>query len=505
MNIFQCLFCGLLLLNLTILESAEIPLQTARLPKCGSLLKDYPAIKISIPPDAPWRKSMNSAVIELPVGKMRGKRIHLSGEAMAGHLTLHEREQPYFGFKFMLTLRRKNGNVQYLDSGTNTQESFSWRSVFIETDIPADAVHAELHLGLQNVSGQVLFRNLKWDSAENFYAASLSIPPGFRCFYTPDVANRPIRRGVMSPPVQSCSVQDLEELASWGANLIRWQLWTPQEFTNADQITDWYMQRLDELEKLLPHLERLGIFAVIDMHLPPGGRTENQQFRMFDEKKYLDIFVNIWELIAHRLKGKKMIHGYDLCNEPCQKQPVKYKNYIDCQAAAAQAIRKIDPQTPVIIETNNLCGPESFSYLKPLPLKNIIYQFHMYHPLEYTHQGVHGKPRGISYPDCVPGGIRKILEPIREFQQKYGAVIYCGEFSAVRWADGAEQYLRDVIEIFEKYNWSWTYHAYREWHGWSVEHSNDFHDMNKTVSDTDRKKVLIKFFQKNTRPDSDYN
>lgn len=36
--------------------------------------------------------------------------------------------------------------------------------------------------------------------------------------------------------------------------------------------------------------------------------------------------------------------------------------------------------------------------------------------------------------------------------------------------DGAERNLADLISIFNEYGWDWTYHAFREWPGWSVEH-----------------------------------
>ncbi len=482
----------LLFLFVSGLAAAEIPLDQAQLPDCGSFQRD--TLIIQVPQER--RQGMNSAVITLPVKQMQGKRVLLYGTASAERLTLSKREKPWYGFKFMLVIYRKNGETQYLDAGTDTPETFSDRTLCIRTGIPQDAERLELHLGLQNVSGRAVFRNPGWQTEEEFFAP---VRQSDRCVYSPAVRKRPVRRGVMSqsPPVQSGTAQNLEDLASWGANLIRWQLWTPPELTEQTQIMDWYKRSLDELERFLPLLERLGIEAVVDMHLPPGGRTENQQFRMFDEEKYLDSFVAVWQLIARRLKGKKMIYGYDLCNEPNQIQPVKYLNYIDCQYRAAEAIRKIDPETPVIVESNALCAPSAFAYLKPLPLKNIIYQVHMYQPMAFTHQGVHGAPRGIVY----QGGIqylRKILEPVRQFQQKYGAVIYCGEFSAVRWAEGAEQYLRDVITLCEEYNWSWTYHAFREWHGWSVEHSSDFHDMKKTERDTPRKKVLLEFFRRNS-------
>lgn len=85
----------------------------------------------------------------------------------------------------------------------------------------------------------------------------------------------------------------------------------------------------------------------------------------------------------------------------------------------------------------------------------------------------------------------------------YNVHIYIGEFSAPRWAPGAAMYLADCISLFEEYNWDWSYHAYREWTGWSLEHDNlPFSRTEAVLSTTpsDRKKVVLDWFAKNKKP-----
>jgi hypothetical protein len=99
--------------------------------------------------------------------------------------------------------------------------------------------------------------------------------------------------------------------------------------------------------------------------------------------------------------------------------------------------------------------------------------------------------------------LRQVLAPVREFQRAYNVHIYAGEFSAIRWAPGAARYLADCIDLFEEYGWDWSYHAYREWPGWSVEHENQpaSPDIHKpAATDTDRKEVLLRWFKKNQKP-----
>jgi len=57
-----------------------------------------------------------------------------------------------------------------------------------------------------------------------------------------------------------------------------------------------------------------------------------------------------------------------------------------------------------------------------------------------------------------------------------------------------------VIDLFEEHGWDWTYHGFREWTGWSVEHSNDEADGDRTATPNDRQKLLREWFGKNEEP-----
>ena len=152
-------------------------------------------------------------------------------------------------------------------------------------------------------------------------------------------------------------------------------------------------------------------------------------------------------------------------------------------------------------------------------LKNIIYQFHCYLPGVYTHQGLRDKMKRIKegnpirYPSKVDvfglhaahhtveyvdkERLRKNFQPVLDFQKKYGAIIYAGEFSVIRWAPDSDRYLDDMVSLLEENQWHWTYHTFREkWNGWSLEHSDDWKEQ-KAVPDTKRKQVMLNFFARN--------
>jgi hypothetical protein len=115
-------------------------------------------------------------------------------------------------------------------------------------------------------------------------------------------------------------------------------------------------------------------------------------------------------------------------------------------------------------------------------------------------------PEKLRYPGFKWGGevwdrtrVQRELQQVIEFQNRYSARIYVGEFSAVRWAPdhSAYRYLKDNLEVFEANGWDWTYHAFRENNCWSVELNGD--KVNPKQEMTDRQSLLRSLFSKNEK------
>jgi endoglucanase len=338
--------------------------------------------------------------------------------------------------------------------------------------------------------------------------ASTSQSPAFKGHDLPRL------RGVMSP--NEYRDDDLRELGvKWKANVIRWQIKRNGNRVGADrdllEFDRWLDRKLDELDRVLVACGRYGMKVVVDMHSPPGGRYPNSDLAIFNESKYQDHWLATWERIARRYKGNMVIWGYDLVNEPVQnaRSPGGMPDYLGAQIRVAKAIRIIDPDMPIMIEASHWDSAAGYHSLEPVLVSNVIYQVHLYLPMEFTHQGVTGTWTQVTYPGKIGSTVwdkqqlRKVLQPVRNFQLANGAHIYVGEFSAVRWAPGAADYLRDCIDLFEEYGWDWTYHAYREWDGWSVEHGSDPNENQPSKEMTDRMRLLLDWFGKNIQPRRD--
>lgn len=286
-------------------------------------------------------------------------------------------------------------------------------------------------------------------------------------------------------PSRPMTEADFTKLQSWRVKLLRYQMnrfWAGvdknRDLADYDRWLDGKLNHLDAV--VLPLAEKYGIKVLIDLHMPPGGKAWDGEMNLFHEQEYAQHFVACWQRIAHRFKGSKAICGYDLLNEPVQGYNAGGKfDYWTLQVEAAKAIRAIDPVTPIYVAACRADSPDAFAELPVLAMKDVVYQAHLYAPMEFTHQGIaEAKPwTPEKWPDESKGWnrefLRRTLQPVRDFELRHGAKIYVGEFSAVAWAEGAARYLADCIALFEEYGWDWSYHSYGEFEGWSVEHEAD--------------------------------
>ena len=407
-------------------------------------------------------------------------------EVVAEGRGIRKPTKPYLGLKFQLHWRESATGREKWPNCHGRTGDFAAALLRNEADFSgAGPDTATLQLGLQGTAGRVEF-DLSTLRAAPTRGLWRLVNQDYVVRY-PD-EDLPLR-GCMLPG-RPTTEDDIETLASWGATMARFQI-TRNWSANGDnqdlaEFAAWVDSRLDNLEDVLRWAGARGMKICVDLHVTPGGRDETREHAMFRDERFADAFVDTWRRIATRCARivqtlGPVIYGYDLVNEPVQHGHAPI-DYWTIQRRAAEAVREIDPLTPIVVESNDWDSPDAFATLSPLAMDNVIYQFHCYVPHEFTHQGVAKRPREengrpIAWPDPEKGWdkefLRRKLAPVADFQKRHRCRIYVGEFSAAAWAPGAENYLRDCIALFEEFGWDWTYHAFREWQGWSVEHECD--------------------------------
>jgi len=464
-------------------------------------------LRIEVPPEGRNRAYLVTVPIDLK--PLRGCEIELSYAVKAEGVSPPEKD--YNGIKCQLHWVSPLGGPRWHNEG-RLSGTFDWRRSSMRIRVDPDASDGTLQVGMQDSSGVALLAEVAITVLQKMPgrpAPAADAPEPFRGHSLPRL------RGVVGPGIYD--PKDLDDLASWNVNVIRWQLVNPEWDRTAipgDPATygPWLIAKLNELALVLDRAQALGIKVIVDLHAPPGGRLPDGTQRMFLEKPLQSYFIRIWKHIAQRFKGHPALFGYDLMNEPLQMRPSPpgLLDWFDLQAATARVVRENDPATPILLSVDQWDSPEAFAWMRPVNVPNVIYTVHVYWPNEYTHQGI-DRPWASDadrpvYPGTFNGepfdraALVKQLAPVREFQLAYNVQIFVGEFSTVRWAPGGAQYLADCISIFEEYGWDWTYHAYREWPGWSVEHADLPYDAdNHPHADqpTERYRVIRAWFDKN--------
>ncbi|MFA5207027.1 MAG: cellulase family glycosylhydrolase, partial [Lentisphaeria bacterium] len=284
----------------------------------------------------------------------------------------------------------------------------------------------------------------------------------------------------------------LEEALRWNANQVRFMMCP---IGRAKSVVGQYQaawrKMIAELPTGLDNAKALGLAVVLDLHQIPNDHPETyspdgeQASRdyWYDQGNQ-QVLIDCWRDIAKICKDRDQVIWFDLYNEPLDwfvvHQTPSYPPVWPIWAQATiDAIRQIDRRHPIAIEPGP--GMLCWGFNKFPPLKDscqpVIYSVHLYQPLEYTHQGVNGT-RIVPWPGQTgdSGGgmwdakrLEVELAAVIEFQKKHGVRIWVGEFSAARWAPNAAGYLRDCLDIFEKYGWDWNYHALDDAGVWRLE------------------------------------
>lgn len=473
----------------------------------AKLEKDFEqtdVLTIEVPNQGADISGQNLVRLPIDLRKMDAVGYTVYCEGDVSYRDVSKPAQVWNGVKFMLpldskTLGESHPSFLRLHNRQKSWGSEEWFKTSGRADIPPDVEKAWLCLGLQGSSGTASFRNIRLSRGDKAPVSTLRTPVIPKAAYTVDP---PRLLGVMSPNTENKGPkeQDFADLAAWGANGIRWQLIVPRidgEIPTMAQAKRYLDGKIDELQQVLDLGQKYGIRVVIDVH----STSAFSKKMLLGTPEGRDYLVEFWEKTARRYHGHPALFGYNLINEPHSREMKDGDpSLVEQYQRMIGAIRNIDPVTPIIIESDYMAAPRMLQFLPVFPVPNIIYSIHMYSPGTLTHQLDPAANSFLKYPDSARQWdkeyLRRELAIPREFQQKTGARIYVGEFGCIRWAPGADRYLKDCIELFEEYGWDWTYHAFREWHGWSVEHSENPKEK-EIVPMTSRKQVLLDAFKLN--------
>jgi len=215
--------------------------------------------------------------------------------------------------------------------------------------------------------------------------------------------------------------------------------------------------------------------TVADFPISLNRCADKRRLDYWMDKACINQIYKVVKTTVERMKSTNIL-GYEFLGEPVviiKRKAMQPPNWNGIFENIIKITRRIDKSRWLFYSPGPWGLPYEYSRVVPFKDNRVIYNAHIYIPHKYTHQGIHKNRTLYEYPGFINGEywnkerLLKSLQPLIEFQKRWNRPISISEFSTLLWAKGGEKYLKDLIDIFNTYNWSWFYFNiggfYRGW------------------------------------------
>jgi len=177
---------------------------------------------------------------------------------------------------------------------------------------------------------------------------------------------------------------DIKKIAGWGLDHVR----LPIDYNLVEEENGIYKEEgFAYIQRAIDWCSECNLNIILDLHKTAGYSFDDgeQEQGFFEDGQYQERFYRLWEEFARRFGQYKKMLAFELLNEITDKELCEPWNKI-----ANNCIRRIRCICPDIFILVGSYWNNNVTAVKALPLPQddyIIYNFHCYDPLLFTHQG----------------------------------------------------------------------------------------------------------------------
>lgn len=289
------------------------------------------------------------------------------------------------------------------------------------------------------------------------------------------------------------SEEDVKTVAGWGFDHIRLPI-DCEVFEHEDG--SLYAEGIAFVDRFVEWCKNAGIDVVLDLHKAYGydfnDAGNEEKNNLFQSEALKQRFVDLWTYIAKRYGSEKHV-AFELLNEVVEEENADLWN--DLIARAMHAIRTYAKESPVIYGGIQWNSARTLKLLVPPEDKNVIYTFHMYEPLVFTHQKAYWVPdlppdlevrypadmdyykkiseiigykgKDVSVSKCPEMGVPFLKEMVQEAVDaaaNAGVRLYCGEFGVIDQAPQEDtlRWFEDIMQVFDEYDIHYSLWSYKK-------------------------------------------
>lgn len=277
---------------------------------------------------------------------------------------------------------------------------------------------------------------------------------------------------------------DFAQIRGWGFNHVRLPVDYYNVFHRETLAPD--DTALAILGQTLALATTLGLGVILDLHRCPGhdffsGTQREQAF--FSDPSCRRAALRVWATLAERFSDNPLV-ALEILNEPVAPDAATWNAVKD---EFCVHLRRHAPRSTLVVGSNRWNSATEFAALTPVADDDILYSFHCYTPLLFTHQRA---PWIADYPPvreirswpadfgADPGlptrlhfeygrwdreRLRAALAAPIAFRERHGVPVACNEFGVYAPAplDDRLRYLGDLTQIFREADIGWSYWNYK--------------------------------------------
>lgn len=262
--------------------------------------------------------------------------------------------------------------------------------------------------------------------------------------------------------------EDIRKISSWGTDHVR----LPIDYNLLEDENGSFIEKgFSYIDSAVKWCRSAGLNIVLDLHKTAGysfdkGENENG---FFDDPLLWERFYRLWEELAKRYAVSDGSIAFELLNEVTDQSYGPVWNGI--ARNCIERIRRYAPDTIILVGGYWQNSPDAIPDLDPPYDDKVVYNFHCYDPMNFTHQGAYwyegmDTEFRMSFDRCCPevtseyfiGRFKKACEAA----EKNGAALYCGEYGVIDNAapEDVLQWYKAINGAFEKLGISraaWSY------------------------------------------------
>lgn len=291
--------------------------------------------------------------------------------------------------------------------------------------------------------------------------------------------------------------EDFAKMKKWGLDHVRLNV---DYNICEDQDGNYVEYGFELIQRAIDWCKEYDLNVMLDLHKTAGYSFDPNygEAGLFAKVEYQERFYRLWEQFAKRYGCYKDMICFELLNEVTSQDYSDKWNEISVECI--KRIRVICPDIKIVVGSYWNGYPSAIPDLAMPYDENVVYTFHCYEPLIFTHQGgvwvspnmkkdfhmdyhkTYGEYKQLTIDNLSESNagcfgmfdqnakidsafFEKVIEPAIKTSKERNVELYCGEYGVIFNA-GAEQtyqWYKDFIAVLDKYNIgraAWTYHAH---------------------------------------------